>query len=88
MATPGIYMVGKLVSAVEVAASTNRKTGEVYAAYKAVQILFPKRGGLIDMAQLQVPDLTPYKGKEDSEITVRVRPAVVNGALRYYLSED
>jgi len=87
--SPGVYLVGTFWGAGVQPEVKNRKTGDVYAAYNAVQLIVPRRGSQDSMETLQVPDLAPYAAKKrGDQVAIRVRAGVSGGAVRFYPADE
>lgn len=71
-----LILRGKLRGVVDVPATTNKKTGEVYQAHTLVQIecLASSRGvPKIELHNITVADPAKFKGQVDKEVEIPVR---------------
>ena len=68
-----LILQGILRAATTIGGGTNRKTGEVIAERKVLQIETIDSRGLVEVKTITVPDLKPFEGKTGQKINLPVR---------------
>ena len=68
-----LILQGLLRAATTIGGGTNRKTGEVIAERKVLQIETIDSRGLVEVKTITVPDLKPFEGKTGQKINLPVR---------------
>ena len=85
-----LVLKGKLRAVLDVPASTNKKTGEVYAAYTAVQIeatVLSRGVEKIELHTITVADAKPFRDQVGKPVELAVR-AYAPGARVALVQQD
>jgi len=81
---------GKLRAVMDVPATTNKKTGEVYLAHTTLQVecLTSARGvSKIELHNITVPDATKYRALVDKPVEIPVRAYAPGHRVTLVLAE-
>jgi hypothetical protein len=82
-----LILQGTLRAATTLPGSTNKKTGEIYAARNVLQLETLDSRGLVAMSTITVPDLAEYPAKVGQKINLPVRAWAAGGAIVNFMYE-
>ena len=82
-----LILQGTLRAATTLPGSTNKKTGEIYAARNVLQLETLDARGLVAMSTITVPDLGEYPAKIGQKVNLPVRAWAPGGAVVNFMYE-